>query len=203
MSEARELADASDARDPVVRLQRWIDDAAAAGSYEPTAMTLATCGADGRPHARIVLMRGLDRRGLRFYTSYGSCKGRDLTAHPHAAAVFWWGPLERQVRVEGDVSQLSDDESDAYFAARPRGHQLSAWASEQSEQLDDPQVLHERYEHFAARFEGDAVPRPHSWGGYLLQPARFEFWTGRANRLHERIEYRAGPTGWRVAYLQP
>jgi pyridoxamine 5'-phosphate oxidase len=150
------------------------------------------------------LLRGLDDRGLRFYTSYSSRKGRDLAANPYAAAAFHWPVLHRQVRVEGAVEPLSDEESDAYFASRPRGHQLAAWASEQSEPIESQTILEARFAHFAQRFDDQAVvPRPHSWGGYLLVPERFEFWYGRPNRLHERLEYRRDGVQWCVTMLQP
>jgi pyridoxamine 5'-phosphate oxidase len=189
-------------QEPEARLQIWIDAAAAAGSREPTAMCLATADARAVPSARIVLLRGLDRRGLQFFTSYSSRKGRELAENAHAAATFYWSEIERQVRVEGVVTLLSAEESDAYFRARPRGHQLAAWASEQSEPLKSRTMLEERFDHFAQRFEGD-VPRPHSWGGYLIAAWRYEFWQRRPHRLHDRVEYvRDGPI-WRVSRLSP
>ncbi len=190
------------ASDPFALLRRWIDDARDAGAVEPTAMCVATIGELG-PSARMVLMRGLDERGLRFYTSYFSRKGRELAERDRIACVFWWGALERQVRVEGAVTELSEDESDAYFASRPRGHRLAAWASEQSEPVDSRETLEERYAHFEARFEDEEVPRPHSWGGYLVSPERFEFWQGRTNRLHDRAEYLRDGMLWRAQRLQP
>jgi pyridoxamine 5'-phosphate oxidase len=191
------------APDPVTLLQQWIDDAVEAAVVEPRAMCLATSGAEGHPRARMVLLRGLDDRGLRFYTSYFSRKGRELSELGRAACVFWWGTLERQVRVEGSVTQLSEDESDAYFESRPRGHRLAAWASEQSEPVDSRATLEERYAHFQDRFEGEDVPRPHSWGGYLIAPDRFEFWQGRPNRLHDRAEYLREGALWITRRLSP
>lgn len=191
-------------RDPIVQLQGWLEEAYADASVrEPNAMCLATVDADGQPSARIVLLRGLDDRGLIFYTSYFSRKGRALTANPRAAATFYWAELERQVRVEGTVSQLSDDESDTYFESRPRGHRLSAWASEQSERVENRSVLEERLAHFDARFEEEDVPRPHSWGGYLIVPERVEFWQGRPNRLHDRLLFSREGRSWRLDRLQP
>lgn len=190
--------------DPVTWLQRWLEDAAAAGIVQPDAMFLATADAGGQPSARMVLLRGLDGRGLRFFTSYFSNKARELAANPHVAAVFYWQPLERQVRVEGGVQELAEEESDAYFASRPRGHQLAAWASEQSEAIDSRETLTARYGHFEQRFAGEPeVPRPHSWGGYLIVPVRFEFWQGRTNRLHDRIEYARVGGAWQRRRLQP
>ncbi len=196
-----ETAGASD--DPVRLLQAWIDDAAAANVAEPGAMCLATADPRARPSARMVLLRGLDERGLRFYTSYFSRKGRELTENPAVAALLAWPVLARQVRVEGTATPLSEQESDEYFGGRPRGHQLAAWASEQSEPLDSRATLEERFEHFAERFAGEPVPRPHSWGGYLIVPARFEFWEGRPNRLHDRFEYVRDALAWRIERLQP
>jgi pyridoxamine 5'-phosphate oxidase len=202
--EMGELHEDSAAADPIEQLRSWLDDAFANdATIEPNAMCVATVGANGQPSARIVLLRGLDSRGLQFYTSYLSQKGRELAANPLAAATFFWPHLQRQARVEGRVSQLAEDESDAYFATRPPGHRLSAWASEQSQPIEDRAILDERMEHFAARFEGEEIPRPHSWGGYLIAPVRFEFWQGRRSRVHDRIEYRREGALWTVRRLQP
>jgi pyridoxamine 5'-phosphate oxidase len=148
-------------------------------------------------------LRGLDGRGLRFFTSYESRKGCDLAENPRAAAVLYWPQLERQVRIEGDVTKLTEEESDEYFSARPRGHRLATWASEQSEPLEAYTLLEERFAHFEQRFEGTEVPRPHSWGGYLLVPSRMEFWEGRPNRMHERTLYARKGNGWEITLLQP
>jgi pyridoxamine 5'-phosphate oxidase len=188
---------------PIAQLKRWMADAAQSANPEPNAMALATATVDGKPAVRYVLLRGLDERGLRFYTSYFSRKGRQLEANPFAAAALHWPELQRQVLVEGAVHVLSEDESDAYFASRPRGHQLGAWASEQSEPIGSRDVLEERYVHFDQRFAGEEVPRPHSWGGYAIAPERLEFWQGQANRLHDRFEYRRETGGWTIRRLQP
>jgi pyridoxamine 5'-phosphate oxidase len=188
---------------PFTLLARWIDDAGGSDSVEAVAMCVATSDTSCRPSARIVLLRGLDERGLRFYTSYESRKGRELLENPYAAAVLYWPALQRQVRVEGRVSQLSETESDVYFGSRPRGHRLAAWASEQSSPLESHEILVERFAHFEQRFEGAEVPRPHSWGGYLLVPSRFEFWTGRPNRMHERMLYTRQNSHWQESLLQP
>jgi pyridoxamine 5'-phosphate oxidase len=188
---------------PVAQLQRWIEDAGGEQRTDAIAMCLATADRDARPSARIVLVRGLDDRGLRFYTSYFSRKGRELTENPYAAGVLYWPALDRQVRVEGSVGPLSEEESDAYFNARPRGHRLAAWACEQSEPIESREVLEQRFEHFEQRFEGQEVPRPHSWGGYLLTPSRFEFWLGRPNRMHDRLEYVRRDHLWEIGRLQP
>lgn len=189
--------------DPLDLLARWIDDAGGPDSLEAVAMCLATASASAQPSARIVLLRGVDVRGLRFFTSYQSRKARDLAENPRAAAVLHWPELHRQVRVEGDVTKLSDDESDEYFEARPRGHRIAAWASEQSEPLESYALLEERFAHFEQRFDGEDVPRPHSWGGYLLAPFRIEFWQGRPNRMHERVAYIKSVNAWSTILLQP
>jgi pyridoxamine 5'-phosphate oxidase len=202
--EDREFLERGLPTNPVELLRSWLEDAYLQRDLlEPNAMCVATADAGGQPSARVVLLRGLDDRGLIFYTSYFSRKARQLDTNPRAAATFFWAPLHRQVRVEGRVSRLPDDESDAYFASRPRGHQLAAWASEQSEPIDDRATLEERMQHFDGRFEGEEVPRPHSWGGYLIAPDRFEFWQGRANRLHDRIEYGLDGSKWATHRLQP
>lgn len=188
--------------DPIAQLRAWVDDAAKE-SLEPNAMCVATVDALGRPSARIVLLRGLDGGGLTFYTSYFSRKGEELAKNPHVAATFFWPELERSVRVEGVATRQDDDASDAYFASRPRGSQLSAWASEQSEPIDDRALLEERRVHFEQRFEGEEVPRPHSWGGYRIAPTRIEFWQGRPNRLHDRIRYERRDDAWTKQRLQP
>jgi pyridoxamine 5'-phosphate oxidase len=202
--ELGELLESTADPDPVAQLRRWLDEAYAdAATIDANAMCLATANEDGQPSARIVLLRGLDARGLQFFTSYLSRKGRDLGRNPLAAATFFWPHLQRQVRVEGRVAQLDEDESEAYFESRPHEHRLSAWASEQSEPIETRALLEERMEHFAARFEGEDVPRPHSWGGYLIVPSRYEFWQGRKNRLHDRLEYRRDGSNWTIRRLQP
>lgn len=189
---------------PLRQLRRWLDEANAQPSIiEPNAMCIATVRADGSPSARFVLLRGLDARGIIFYTSYLSRKGREIAENPKVSATFWWGALQRQVRIEGTAESLDESESDAYFASRPRGHQLAAWSSEQSEIIENRDTLFERMEHFEARFEGSDVPRPHSWGGYLVTPRSLEFWQGRPNRLHDRLRYELEGATWRITRLQP
>ena len=165
-------------------------------------MTLATVGADGRPAARIVLLRQWDARGFVFFTNYESRKGADLAAHPAAALVFWWGELERQIRVEGNVERVLEAESDAYFASRPRGHRLAAWASSQSAVVPNRETLERAVSEAEARFPDD-VPRPPFWGGFRVVPDRFEFWQGRPNRVHDRIAYERNPEGWMLTRLAP
>ncbi len=200
--ERTELHEESVCADPVEQLRRWLDEAAAADVAEPNAMCVATVS-HGQPSARMVLLRRLDAHGLVFYTSYFSRKGRELQENPRAAALFYWPQLERQARVEGMVHQLSEDESDAYFASRPRGHQLGAWASEQSEPVENRDLLDQRMRDYEERFEGEDVPRPHSWGGYTIVPERFEFWQGRPNRMHDRLEFVRESGVWSLRRLQP
>ena len=170
---------------------------------EPTAFALATVGAGGQPSARILLLKGVDTRGFVFYTNYESRKGEELLAHPRAAMCFHWQPLERQVRVEGQAEQVSADEADAYFASRPRGSQLGAWASRQSQPMEHPGALDERLREVEARFAGGPVPRPPHWSGFRLVPARIEFWHGMPSRLHERLVYSRAGDGWRTDVLYP
>ena len=201
--ERAELLESLVEADPFVQLKGWLDEALALDLPDANAMCIATADALGQPSARMVLLRGLDERGLVFYTSYFSRKARDIETNPKGAALFYWPQFERQVRVEGTLRHVPEDESDAYFAGRPRGHQLGAWASEQSEPVESRALLDERIADFAKRFEGEEVPRPHSWGGYRLEPRRFEFWQGRPNRMHDRLEYRPSGRGWTIGRLQP
>jgi len=191
-------------RDPMRQFARWFDEAVAARLPEPNAMTLATIGEDGRPAARIVLLKQVDARGLVFFTNYDSRKGRELARDPHAALTFLWMELERQVRVEGTTERVEAALSDRYFASRPRLSRLGAWASPQSAPLAARADLEARFAAVAARYPDDApMPRPPHWGGYRLVPDRFEFWQGRPSRLHDRIEYRRADHGWTLRRLAP
>jgi pyridoxamine 5'-phosphate oxidase len=189
--------------DPLRQFQHWYEYAVAAGLPEPEAMALATATAEGVPSVRFVLLKGIDARGVEFFTNYESRKGRELIANPHAALAILWKPLQRQVRLEGPVEQLSPEESDAYFATRSRGSQLGAWASRQSEAIPDREWLEARLGEFEATYP-DAVPRPPHWGGFLLRPDVIEFWEGRPNRLHDREVFTRGSDGaWHVRRLSP
>jgi pyridoxamine 5'-phosphate oxidase len=189
--------------DPLRFFHRWFDEALASDVAEPNAMTLATVDGEGQPAARIVLLKGLDERGFVFYTNYESRKGEEMAAHPHAALVFWWQELERQVRIEGTVEKVTAEESDAYFASRPRGSRLGAWVSDQSRPIADRSVLEEKLDEVESRYAEQAVPRPPHWGGYRVVPALLEFWQGRPSRLHDRLEYTRAPGGWTVRRLAP
>ena len=191
------------AADPFRQFQTWLEEALRTdGVIEPNAMSVSTVGAGGRPSSRVVLLRQWDARGFVFYTNYRSRKGDDLAAHPFAALLFWWGALERQIRIEGTVERILDVESDAYFATRPRGHKLSAWASQQSTVVPSKGTLEDAMAGAEASFP-DEVPRPAHWGGYRVVPDRFEFWQGRPNRVHDRIAYARSAGGWLPARLSP
>jgi pyridoxamine 5'-phosphate oxidase len=190
--------------DPLVQFSRWFEQALASELLEPNAMTLATSTAEGWPSARVVLLKEVDVRGFVFFTDYRSRKSEELIANPRAALVFLWKELERQVRVQGEVSEISREESDAYFQTRPRGSQIGAWASHQSTVLPDRQTLERAVAEARERFGDGPVPLPPHWGGYRLAPRELEFWQGRENRLHDRVHYRLTNEGqWELARLAP
>ncbi len=190
--------------DPFRQFDAWFDDVFKANLPDPNAMTLATADAAGRPSVRVVLLKGFNQDGFVFYTNYESRKGRELLENPHAAACFWWSQLDRQVRVEGTVEQLSDEESDAYFAIRPRESQVASWASPQSQALESRAELVRRFREFAAQYKNQPVPRPPNWGGFLIRPTMIEFWQGRRQRLHDRLCYRLDGEGrWIMERLAP
>lgn len=190
--------------DPIALFERWMRHALDAEVPEPHAMALATVDADGRPSSRIVLCRGAGEHGFRFFTNYGGRKAREIDETARAALTFFWQPLERQVRAEGTVERLSTDASDAYFAGRPRASQLGAWASPQSERLANRAELERRLKDVEERFrDAESVPRPEFWGGYVVRPERIEFWQGRPDRLHDRIEFTRRGDDWQRARLAP
>jgi len=212
--------------DPIAQFRRWFDEAANARTsgrvrkffirlyksllqisgvepMEVNAMTLATVDEEGRPSARVVLLKGVDERGFIFFTNYGSRKGRELAGNPHAALVFYWADMERQVCVAGEVKKIAREESESYFKSRPRGSQLATWASHQSEAVADRAVLDARWKESSAQYAGE-IPMPPYWGGYVLAPERVEFWQGRPSRLHDRFCYYKRPDqGWRMERLSP
>jgi len=201
---ARERLDERDvAHDPVIQFSRWFQEALNVALPEPNAMTLATADARGHPSARVVLLKGYDERGFVFYTNYESRKGEDLAINPHAALLFFWLELERQVRIEGRVERVSAEESDEYYQIRPLGSRHGAWASPQSRVLASREDLEARFEQVIAR-HGDSPQRPSHWGGYRLVPHALEFWQGRPSRLHDRVSYtREAPGRWRIERLAP
>jgi len=187
--------------DPIAAIAAWIREADAAGEPQANAMCLATVGPGSAPAARTVLLKGIDT-GLVFFTNYNSAKARDLAANPHAAVNFTWLASHRQIRAQGTVARISPEESDAYFATRPRGAQVAATASNQSSPLPTRETLEEAFAAVAERHDGP-IPRPEHWGGYRLTPDRIEFWQGRRNRMHDRLEYRRSEAGWTITRLAP
>jgi pyridoxamine 5'-phosphate oxidase len=188
--------------DPITEFQNAVERARA-HQIDTAPVVLATADAEGRPSARLVLLRGVDARGFVFFTNYTSRKGRELAANAHAALCFHWVSLDEQIRIEGSVERVSSEESDAYFAGRPRGSQLGAWASEQSQVLPSRETLEERYREIERRFDGRTVERPPFWGGFRLAPVRIEFWYGRPDRLHDRVVYTRAGAAWRIDRLYP
>jgi pyridoxamine 5'-phosphate oxidase len=192
------------ATDPFAQFETWFQEAINAGLHEPNAMTLATASADGHPSARIVLLKGFDNHGLVFFTNYESRKGLQLADNPHAALLFFWPELERQVRIEGRVEKIEEEASRAYFQSRPKSSQIGAWASPQSRVIKGRATLEQQVESLAAQYERvEKLPLPAFWGGYRLRPGLFEFWQGRESRLHDRIQYIPDEKGWKKERLAP
>jgi pyridoxamine 5'-phosphate oxidase len=197
------LAESDLLPDPFAMFRRWYHDAHAAGLHEPNAMVVATVSADFAPSARLVLLKGISEDGFVFYTNTGSRKGAELAGNPRCALLFPWHPLERQVRVDGTAALLPREAVAAYFAVRPRGSQLGAWASHQSRVVTGRDELRAAYDEAEARYAGVDVPTPEEWGGYLVHPESVEFWQGRPGRMHDRLVYRRTPDGWRTERLAP
>ena len=191
------------ADDPLEQLRRWMADAVGAGAREPTAMALATVGDTGSPDARMVLLKDIDDRGIAFYTNVESVKAGQLAAVPHAALVLWWYETWRQVRVRGSIERVDDAAAAAYFATRPRGAQIAAWASRQSRVLESRRALEEEVRRMGERFAAAAVPKPPHWGGFRLVAEEVEFWQGRDDRLHDRVLYRRDGDAWTRSLLNP
>jgi len=198
------LDEADAAPSPFRQFAAWFTDAQAANISDPNAMTVATATPDGRPSARIVLLKGYDERGFVFYTNYKSRKGQEVASNPIAALVFFWPALERQIRITGAVAPVSRDETDRYFRSRPRGSRLGAWASPQSAVIENRAEVEGRLHGLDQQYPGDDIPTPPHWGGYRVAPDAFEFWQGRPSRLHDRLRYTRQPDGsWRIDRLAP
>jgi pyridoxamine 5'-phosphate oxidase len=189
--------------DPFQQFKLWFEQAVAANLLEPNAMTIATVTAEGKPSARIVLLKGFDEHGFVFYTNYGSQKGVELQHCPYAALVFLWGDLERQVRIEGKVELVPIEEATAYFHSRPASSQLGAWASDQSTVISDRSILETRLQQLEAEYQNREIPKPTHWGGFRVVPTEIEFWQGRPSRLHDRLRYQLVDGAWKIDRLAP
>ncbi len=189
--------------DPIRQFQKWFREALKANIVDANAMTLATASQNGIPSARVVLLKGFDERGFVFYTNYDGAKGKELAENPKAALVFHWKEIERQVRINGNVSKISREESEKYFHSRPGGSQFSAWASHQSAVIDSRDFLEGKMKEYEKKFRGKEIPLPPYWGGYLVAPTSIEFWQGRPNRLHDRLRYTLKNGMWLVERLSP
>ncbi len=189
--------------DPIKQFDLWFNEAEKAEIEEPNAMVLATVGVDYQPHTRVVLLKGFDENGFVFYTNYLSAKANEMTEQSKVSLLFFWQGLERQIRIEGEVKKVSDEESDAYFKSRPRESQLGAWASPQSQIIANRPVLESKYEELELAWKGKEIPRPAHWGGYIVRPSLFEFWQGRPSRLHDRMQYTFIDRKWAIERLAP
>lgn len=197
------LNEADIATNPFVQFEQWWNEAIASEIDEVNAMTLATATKDGIPSARIVLLKGYDNKGFVFFTNYNSHKGQELLDNPHAALVFFWKELERQVRIEGLVEKVSEAESDEYFNSRPEGSRIGAWASPQSSVINDRSIIESNVDALTKQYTGQSIPRPAHWGGYRVKPQVIEFWQGRSNRLHDRFKFTASGDTWKRERLAP
>ena len=198
------LEEGSLSSDPMMQVERWLEEADQQGVYEPNAMVISTIDPDGAPTSRTVLCRGVSEHGITFFTDYTSQKGRALAVHPEVAVVFPWYTLHRQIKIRGVVEKVSEADSDAYFDTRPRDSRIGAWASDQSQPIDSREALEEKVAEATRRFDGvEQVPRPEKWGGYLIRPTSIEFWAGRRSRLHDRVRFVKRADGWEIERLQP
>ncbi|WP_138430411.1 pyridoxamine 5'-phosphate oxidase [Fodinibius saliphilus] len=198
-----ELSKSAVKDDPIAQFKEWFEQALSADLLDANAMTLATVSDSMQPSSRIVLLKGIEERGFRFYTNYSSQKGEELKQNPKASLCFYWAPLSRQVRIQGKVERLSPEISESYFKQRPRPSQIGAWASKQSNEVESRKELESKFEELKEHFEGQEVPLPDFWGGYLLVPDRVEFWQGRPSRLHDRICYKKEAEEWKLSRLAP
>ena len=198
------LEEGSLSSDPMMQVERWLEEADQQGVYEPNAMVISTIDPDGAPTSRTVLCRGVSEHGITFFTDYTSQKGRALAVHPEVAVVFPWYTLHRQIKIRGVVEKVSEADSDAYFDTRPRDSRIGAWASDQSQPIDSRAAFEEKVAEATRRFDGvEQVPRPEKWGGYLIRPTSIEFWAGRRSRLHDRVRFVKSADGWEIERLQP
>jgi pyridoxamine 5'-phosphate oxidase len=198
-----ELTEESVNNNPLQQLGLWLKDAISGQKADPTAMVLSTVDREGNPDSRVVLLKELTPEGLVFFTNYNSKKGQQITTNQHVSVVFFWPELERQVRIKGKAEKISDEDSESYFLSRPLESQLGAWASPQSEIIESRNVLNENYTHFRKYFETQEIKKPPHWGGFLIRPEYFEFWQGRSNRLHDRIEFCKVDQSWTIHRLAP
>jgi pyridoxamine 5'-phosphate oxidase len=201
---AASLSEKDVAADPISQFAKWFSEALDGGIYEPNAMTLATSTNDGKPSARIMLLKGFDKTGFTFYTNYLSRKGKEIAKNPSACIVFFWPELERQVRIEGTLEKVSKEESEKYFHSRPKQSQLGAMASQQSQEVESREVVENTWNELMEKFKDKEVPKPAYWGGYLLKPQVVEFWQGRPGRLHDRVVFkRSNKHSWKIVRLAP
>ena len=197
------LDESSVHENPMEQYANWFEEAVNAQLLDPYAMSISTVDYNGQPSTRIVYMRGIKDDGFVFYTNYNSSKGKDLGENKLVSLNFFWGEIERQIRIEGEVKKVSEEDSDTYFAQRPRESQIGAWASNQSEDISDRSELEEKVAHFTDKFKGEDVPRPNHWGGFIVNPTKIEFWQGRPSRLHDRIVYTKDGNDWKQSRLSP